>query len=247
MTFPKAGECPEKSTVPTTSDPGKSGASRCGSTSAGHLPARDMCCPCSAIANDGTLKFLKFEGPGFIFYLISRSCHLGILAQSQASLSKHFHRAAMVCANSFHLPFVFPRVAGHFPFNKAEEALPQSWGEAPQQIWPSMFFSLSFSLWWWFCPALPFPQPSQTSQTVSSLTLLCLPSPRPILPSSIYHGTTKMHITRKTLCLTHTCPWIVLRSFSIFSVACKYLGKLTAFMWPSPMSLQNESTILSAS
>lgn len=94
------------------------------------------------------------------------------------------------------------------------------------------------------CPSLPSAQLDKSDSLQSDLALPPFP---PILPSSIYHGTTKVHITRKTLCLTHTCPRTVLRSFSVFSIACKYLRKLTAFVWPSPMSLQNESTILSTS
>lgn len=160
------------------SDLDKSGVSRCCCTSARCLPARGMCCPCSAIVNDGTWNSWSCEGWGCFFYLISQSCHLGILAQSQAFLSKHFHRAAMVCANSFHLPFVFPRVASDFPFSKAEEVLPQSRGEVPWWIRPSIAcFSLLFPVVIVLpCPSLPSAQLDKSDSLQSDLALPSFPS-----------------------------------------------------------------------
>lgn len=103
------------------------------------------------------------EVRGFFFffslYLISHSCHLGTLVQSQAFLNKHFHRAAMARVSSFHLPFVFPWVVCNLPFSKDEEASVKRQGEASQRIWPSkVCFPSPFP-----CSdgsALPFLQPS---------------------------------------------------------------------------------------
>lgn len=127
------------------------------------------------------------------------------------------------------------------PFSKSEDVLLQSQCEAPQRIWSSLaYLSLFFSL----VTVLPCLSLNPVRK-VSLQTVLALPfPPLHIVFQHLPQHNKNAHLQKNSAwpTLTHGSCWN-----PVSRLRCRYLSSLTAFMWPSLTSLQNESRILSES
>lgn len=111
------------------------------------------------------------------------------------------------------------------------------WGYSQAQ---HVFFSLPFPVVTVLpCPSHPSAELDKSVSLQSDLALPPFP-PAHYLPA--FTMTQQKCISPEKLCLTHTCPWILLRTH--FPVGWRYFSRLAMFMWPSPTRLQNEPTIL---